>query len=163
MSILNLTYFEIFDIDINIIIDTGELESKYLKLQTNFHPDKYASASNVEKTMAARVSTHINDGYKTLSDLVLRVDYILKINNYSISENKTFKNNSFLMEQLEFSEKIEKTNKSEYPCIRKEIENKISDLIFQMKSNLTNKEFDNLYDNISMVKFYKKNINEIRE
>ena len=163
MSILNLTYFEIFDIDINIIIDTGELESKYLKLQTNFHPDKYASASNVEKTMAARISTHINDGYKTLSDLVLRVDYILKINNYSISENKTFKNNSFLMEQLEFSEKIEKTYKSEYPSIRKEIENKISDLIFQMKSNLTNKEFDNLYDNISMVKFYKKNINEIRE
>ena len=85
MSILNLTYFEIFDIDIGISIDTNDLEKKYLKLQKQFHPDKYASASNVEKTMAARISTHINDGYKTLSSLVSRVDYILKINNFSNS------------------------------------------------------------------------------
>ena len=71
MSILNLTYFEIFDIDIGITIDQIELEHKYLKLQTKFHPDRYTSASNVEKAMAARVSTHINDGYRTLKDLAI--------------------------------------------------------------------------------------------
>ena len=163
MSILNLTYFEIFDIDIGIAIDTNDLEKKYLKLQKQFHPDKYASASNVEKTMAARISTHINDGYKTLSSLVSRVDYILKINNYSISENQTFKNNNFLLEQLEFSEKIEKLDKNKYPIIKEEINNKISNLIVQMKSNLINQEFDILYDNISMIKFYDKNIKEISE
>ena len=163
MSILNLTYFEIFDIDIGISIDTNDLEKKYLKLQKQFHPDKYVSASNVEKTMAARISTHINDGYKTLSSLVSRVDYILKINNFSISENQTFKNNNFLLEQLEFSEKIEKLDKTKYPIIKEEINNKIANLIVQMKSNLINQEFDILYDNISMIKFYDKNIKEISE
>ncbi len=161
MSILNLTYFEIFDIDENISINTEDLEQKYLRLQNNFHPDKFASASNVEKAMAARVSTHINDGYRTLSDLALRVDYILKINNYSVSEHKTFKNSNFLCEQLEFSEKIEKIDKSEYSIIEEELKNKISTLITKMESNLANKEFDMLYDNVSMIKFYTKNINEI--
>ena len=91
------------------------------------------------------------------------MDYILKINNFSISENQTFKNNKFLLEQLEFSEKIENLDKKEYPIIKEEINNKISNLIDQMKSNLINQEFDNLYDNISMIKFYDKNIKEISE
>ncbi len=163
MSILNLTYFEIFDINIDISVDNNDLDKKYLKLQSKFHPDKYASASNMEKTMAARISTHINDGYRTLSDLVLRVDYILKINNFSVSEHQTFKNNNFLHEQIELSEKIEKMDKSEYHTITKEIKNKISNLVIQMRENLINKEFDILYDNISMVKFYKNNMNQISE
>ncbi len=163
MSILNLTYFEIFDIDIDISIDMDELENKYLSLQKKFHPDKYASASNIEKTMAARISTHINDGYKTLSSLVLRVDYILKINNFSVSDHQTFKNSNFLKEQLEFSDKIERTNKNNFPIIREEINRKILDIIIEMKLNLVNQEFDTLYDNISMIKFYEKNINQISE
>ena len=50
--------------------------------------------------MATRLSTYINDAYSTLKDLVSRVDYILEINNFSIDENKTFKNKSFLNEQM---------------------------------------------------------------
>ena len=161
MSILNLTYFEIFDIDINISIDTNDLEKKYLMLQSKFHPDKYASSSKIEKTMAARVSTHINDGYRTLSNLVSRVDYILEIKKFSISEHQTFKNSNFLNEQIELSERIEKSDLSEYQTIKEEIKNKISNLIIEMQSNLINKEYDNLYDNISMIKFYEKNINQI--
>ena len=40
MSPLNLTYFEIFDIEINISINLNDLESKYLTLQSNFHHNK---------------------------------------------------------------------------------------------------------------------------
>jgi|TARA_B100001059_G_C17731957_1_gene526709 molecular chaperone HscB len=161
MSPLNLTYFEIFDIEINISINLNELESKYLKLQSNFHPDKFVNASSVEKTMAVRISTHINDGYKTLKDLVSRVDYILKINNYIIDENKTFKNSDFLVEQMELSERINESDNSQYNDIKMEIKNKISQLIIEMKKNLFDKEFDILHQNNSMIKFYKNNINQI--
>jgi hypothetical protein len=36
MSPLNLTYFEIFDIEINISINLNDLESKYLKTAIEF-------------------------------------------------------------------------------------------------------------------------------
>ena len=68
-----------------------------------------------------------------------------------------------MLEQLEFSEKIEKLDKTKYAIIKEEINNKISNLIVQMKSNLINQEFGILYDNISMIKFYDKNIKEISE
>ena len=74
--------------------------------------------------MAVRISTHINDGYKTLKDLVSRVDYILKINNFIIDDNKTFKNSKFLVEQMELTEIIKDSEKSKYDAIRMDIKNK---------------------------------------
>ena len=161
MSVLKLTYFELFDISVNIILDLNELNNKYLKLQSKFHPDKYSNASAIEKTMAARISTHINDGYKILADLESRVDYILKINNFSIDENKTFKNKNFLIEQMELTEKINESNITVHDDIKNDIKNKISSLIINMKDNLSKKDFDILHENNSMIKFYKKNIRQL--
>ena len=73
MSLLNLNYFEIFGIEAQITIDIEHLNKKYLTLQSEFHPDKFVNASNLEKSMATRISTYINDAYNTLSDLVERV------------------------------------------------------------------------------------------
>ena len=106
MSLLNLNYFEIFGIEAQITIDIEHLNKKYLTLQSEFHPDKFVNASNLEKSMATRISTYINDAYNTLSDLVERVDYILQINNYSKEEHTTFKNTNFLTDQMMLSEKL---------------------------------------------------------
>ena len=111
--------------------------------------------------MATRISTYINDGYNTLSDFVSRVDYILKINDFIIDDNQTFKNSSFLSEQMIISDKISEAQPNEYNQIKNEITEKIKLLIPKMKSNLSNHEFDILYQNNSMMKFYKKNITQL--
>ena len=161
MSILNLNYFEIFDIEVEISINIDQLNKKYFSLQSKFHPDKFADSSNLEKSMATRISTYINDGYNTLSDFVSRVDYILQINDFIIDDNQTFKNSSFLSEQMIISDRISEAQPNEYDQIKNEITEKIKLLIPKMKSNLSNHEFDILYQNNSMMKFYKKNINQL--
>ena len=161
MSLLNLNYFEIFGIDAQISIDIENLNSQYLILQSRFHPDKFVNATNLEKSMATRVSTYINDAYNTLSNLVDRVDYILQLNNYSKDEHTTFKNTNFLTEQLMLSEKIENADPSQYAEIKNDISTKIKEIILEMKTNLTNQEFDILFENNSMVKFYKKNMRQL--
>tara|TARA_B100000989_G_C19290904_1_gene364308 strand:- start:63 stop:554 length:492 start_codon:yes stop_codon:yes gene_type:complete len=161
MSLLNLNYFELFGIEAQITIDIEHLNSQYLKLQSKFHPDKFANASNLEKSMATRISTYINDAYNTLSNLVERVDYILHINNYSKDEHTTFKNTNFLTDQIMLSEKIENANPSQYTDIKNEISVEIKKIILDMKNNLCNQDLDILYENNSMVKFYKKNIRQL--
>ena len=161
MSLLNLNYFEIFGIEAQITIDIEHLNKKYLTLQAEFHPDKFVNASNLEKSMATRISTYINDAYKTLSDLVERVDYILQINNYSKEEHTTFKNTHFLTDQMMLSEKIENANPIQYKDIQNEISVEIKTIISEMENNLSNRDFDILYENNSMVKFYKKNIHQL--
>ena len=161
MSLLNLNYFEIFGIEAQITIDIEYLNKKYLTLQSEFHPDKFVNASNLEKSMATRISTYINDAYNTLSDLVERVDYILQINNYSKEEHTTFKNTNFLTDQMMLSEKIENANPSQYKDIQNEISIEIKTIILEMENNLNNQDFDILYENNSMIKFYKKNIRQL--
>ena len=161
MSLLNLNYFEIFGIEAQITIDIEHLNKKYLILQSEFHPDKFVNASNLEKSMATRISTYINDAYNTLSDLVERVDYILQINNYSKEEHSTFKNTNFLTDQMMLSEKIENANPIQYKDIQNEISIEIKKIILEMQNNLNNQDFDILYENNSMIKFYKKNIRQL--
>ena len=161
MSLLNLNYFEIFGIEAQITIDIEHLNSQYLTLQSEFHPDKFVNASNLEKSMATRVSTYINDAYNTLSDLVDRVDYILQINNFSKDDHTTFKNTNFLTDQIVLSEKIENAHSSQYKNIQNEISIEINKIITEMKNNLSNRDFDILYENNSMVKFYKKNLRQL--
>ena len=161
MSLLNLNYFEVFGIDPEISIDLENLNNQYLVLQSKFHPDKFVNSSNLEKSMATRISTYINDAYNTLSDLVERVDYILHINNYSKDEHTTFKNTNFLNQQMMLSERIENADSREYIKIKNEISAEIKKIISEMKTNLTNQEFDILFENNSMVKFYKKNIRQL--
>ena len=161
MSLLNLNYFEIFGIEAQITIDIEHLNKKYLALQSEFHPDKFVNASNLEKSMATRISTYINDAYNTLSDLVERVDYILQINNYSKEEHTTFKNTNFLTDQMMLSEKIENANPNQYKEIQNEISSEIKTIILEMENNLSNRDFDILHENNSMIKFYKKNIRQL--
>ena len=68
---------------------------------------------------------------------------------------------NLLVEQMELTEIIKDSEKSKYDAIRMDIKNKISLLIIEMKNNLFNKDFDILHQNNSMIKFYKKNINQL--
>ena len=96
-----------------------------------------------------------------IRDSVERVDYILQINNYSKEEHTTFKNTNFLTDQMMLSEKIENANPSQYKGIQNEISIEIKTIILEMQNNLNNRDFDILYENNSMIKFYKKNIRQL--
>ena len=107
MDILKKNFFELFNINISIDINKSELDEKVKIFQTQFHPDKYANGSDLEKRLALQISSHVNDGYKVLGDIVLRIEYILKINNFTKDESKTINDINFLREQIEYNELVE--------------------------------------------------------
>ncbi len=158
MSQLNLNYFELFNLSISIDINLEDLDKKYLKLQSQFHPDKFVRATSIEKSMAARISTHLNDGYNTLKDLITRVDYILYLKNYKKDESTTFKNKEFLLNQITLTEKIESANKNELEKIKIDLKDKIREITSELKKNLSSNDFETMSDNLAMIKFYRKNL-----
>ena len=158
MSQLNLNYFELFNLSISIDINLEDLDKKYLKLQSQFHPDKFVRATSIEKSMAARISTHLNDGYNTLKDLITRVDYILYLKNYKKDESTTFKNKEFLLNQITLTEKIESANKNDLEKIKIDLKDKIREITSELKKNLSSNDFETMSDNLDMIKFYRKNL-----
>ena len=165
MDILRKNFFELFNIDIAVDINKSELDEKVKALQIKFHPDKFASGSDVEKRLALQLSSHINDGYKILSDIVLRIEYILKINNFVKDESKTINDASFLQEQIEYNE-LEESLKEYYDDdlvrnhlnkIKLLLKNSIEDIKLSFKS----KDYETMWQHLSKLRFYIKNINNL--
>jgi len=165
MDILKKNFFELFNIDIAVDINKSELDEKVKVLQNKFHPDKYASGSDFEKRLALQISSHVNDGYKVLSDIVLRIDYILKINNFVKDESETINDIDFLQEQIEYSELLKALKENLNNVIIDENLLKIKSLlkttINNIKLSLQSQDFENMWQNLSKLRFYIKNINEL--
>ena len=165
MDILKKNFFELFNIEIAIDVNRSELDEKVKVLQNKFHPDKFSSGSDFEKRLALQISSHINDGYKILGDIVLRIEYILKINNFIKDEPKTINDINFLQEQIEYSELVESLNDN---FDSKIIENSLSNIksllkttVHSIKLSFESNDFENVWQNLSKLRFYIKNINEL--
>ncbi|MDA7841828.1 Fe-S protein assembly co-chaperone HscB [Gammaproteobacteria bacterium] len=165
MDILKKNFFELFNIEIAVDVNRSELDEKVRVLQNKFHPDKFSSGSDFEKRLALQISSHVNDGYKILGDIILRIEYILKINNFVKDESKTINDINFLQEQIEYSELFESLNDN---FDSKIIENSLSSMksllkatVDSIKSSFESNDFENVWQNLSKLRFYIKNINEL--
>lgn len=52
-----------------------EIKKKYRECAKKFHPDKFATASDIEKQKAEKIFTQINNAYSVLSDDEKRKEY----------------------------------------------------------------------------------------
>ena len=165
MDILKQNFFELFNIEISVDINKSDLDEKVKILQNNFHPDKFTNGSDFEKRLALQISSYINDGYKVLGDIVLRVEYILKINNFNKDESTTINDIGFLQEQIMYNELIESLKENLEENI---IDNNLSGIKLKLKNTINNiklsyqdREFEDMWQNLSKLRFYINNINEL--
>ena len=165
MDILKQNFFELFNIEISVDINKSDLDEKVKILQNNFHPDKYTNGSDFEKRLALQISSYINDGYKVLGDIVLRVEYILKINNFNKDESTTINDIDFLQEQIMYNELIESLKENLEENV---IDDNLSGIKLKLKNTINNiklsyqdREFEDMWQNLSKLRFYINNINEL--
>ena len=165
MDILKQNFFELFNIEISVDINKSDLDEKVKILQNNFHPDKFTNGSDFEKRLALQISSYINDGYKVLGDIVLRVEYILKINNFNKDESTTINDIDFLQEQIMYNELIESLKENLEENI---IDDNLSGIKLKLKNTINNiklsyqdREFEDMWQNLSKLRFYINNINEL--
>ena len=165
MDILKQNFFELFNIEISVDINKSDLDEKVKILQNNFHPDKFTNGSDFEKRLALQISSYINDGYKILGDIVLRVEYILKINNFNKDESTTINDIDFLQEQIMYNELIESLKENLEENV---IDDNLSSIKLKLKNTINNiklsyqdREFEDMWQNLSKLRFYINNINEL--
>ena len=95
----------------------------------------------------------------------MRIEYILKINNFVKDESKTINDASFLQEQIEYNE-LEESLKEHYDDdlvrnhlnkIKLLLKNSIEDIKLSFKS----KDYETMWQHLSKLRFYIKNINNL--
>ncbi len=66
MQPINKNYFQLFNIPESCELDLDSLASTYRELQSESHPDRFASADEHAKMQAVQLSSYLNEAYDTL-------------------------------------------------------------------------------------------------
>lgn len=94
-------YFALFSLPQSWEIDANQLEKRFRRLQQQFHPDRFASHSEIEKRRAMEMAATINRAHQTLKDPLTRAQYLLELQGCDANQdNHTTADGQFLMAQM---------------------------------------------------------------
>jgi len=101
------THFELFGLPTAFTVDRQQLDTRFRSLQSTVHPDRYASASDLERRISAQQATRINEAYQILKDPLTRGRYLLELAGIRYDDDhRTTRDTGFLMEQMGLREAL---------------------------------------------------------
>lgn len=162
-----MNHFELFGLPLQFQLDGSLLSSQFRDLQRQFHPDKFAIASERDRLLAVQKAAQINDAYQVLKNPISRAEYLLVQHGEDIrGEQQTMQDPMFLMEQMELREELEDIADSSDPeDALFAFEGKVSKMYKQQLSaiqqELESEDWLEAADRVRKLKFIAKLKNEI--
>ena len=102
------SHFELFGLPARFAIDARALDAAYHALQSQVHPDRFASGSDAEKRVALQWATKANEAYRALRDPMRRAQYLLSLDGIEVGgETDTTMPHDFLVEQMQWREALD--------------------------------------------------------
>lgn len=101
-------HFDLFHLPQRFAVDPRALDEAYRTVQAQVHPDRFAAAGEAQKRVAMQWASQANDAYQTLKQPLKRAIYLLHLRGIDVqAENNTAMEPAFLMQQMEWRERIE--------------------------------------------------------
>jgi molecular chaperone HscB len=162
-----MNYFELFGLVEGFELDTRQLAETYRQLQTQFHPDRFATAPEREQLAAVQRAAQINDAFTTLKAPLRRAEYLLSLRGTELrGEQQTLQDTAFLMQQLEWRERLADLKGETAPeraikDFRQEIRHDHQLLMQQLTQALATGEDPRAADCVRKLKFVDKLLEEL--
>lgn len=118
-----MTYFEMFDIPVQLKVNTATLSQKFFALSRQFHPDYFANESSEVQNDTLEKAALLNKAWKTFQQPDATIKYVLEQKGLLVEEEKYDLPPTFLMEILEINELL---MDSDDPGKREEIKSSIN-------------------------------------
>jgi molecular chaperone HscB len=95
-------HFELFGLPERFRVDVASLDRAYRSLQSEVHPDRFATGTEAERRLALQSSARVNEAHLALKDPVARAQYLLTLHGvHALAETDTALPLDFLERQLE--------------------------------------------------------------
>ena len=155
-------YFELFELPVNCEVDSGSVRDKFMQMQRQYHPDRFAASSDAERRRAVQIAAHINGAYQTLNVPLKRAEYCLELAGLSTdSETDAKMDPMFLMEQMELREALEDIGSAPEPyksldSARDEIDGQIQSTAAKVNGFISEQKYDDAREYIRRWQFLEK-------
>jgi molecular chaperone HscB len=101
-----MNYFELFEIPVQLKVDTATLHKKFFELSRKFHPDYFVNEKPEAQAVSLEQSALLNKAYKTFKSPDETIRYVLQQKDLLQEEEKYELPAGFLMEVLEINEQL---------------------------------------------------------
>jgi len=162
-------FFEIFSLPVGWEVDIDQLNLRFRRLQREFHPDRYASKSDIEKRLAVQTAATINQAYETLKTPLARAQYLLELQGCDSSqESHITSDGQFLMDQMLLREALSEVRASAEPLdvlvsLSIEAQQKSMDLQRQFAQQYQASAYNDAFDTVAKMQFATKFVNDIAQ
>jgi len=100
-------HFSLFGMPAVFRIDPALLDRRYIELQAQVHPDRFASASAGARRLSQQWAARVNEAYQTLRKPLPRASYLLQLARHDLGDEKnTAMPVDFLVAQMEWREAV---------------------------------------------------------
>ena len=151
-------YFELFDLETSFFISDSNLKDSYRREIARFHPDKFASKTDLEKLQALQNTSLLNTAFEMIKSPLNRASYLLKLDGVDpFDEKDTAMDHDFLISQIELREELEVIES-------KTDTGKLDDFIDRIESHVQSKveSISNAFKDTSDTLEIKKNVRELK-
>lgn len=165
---LTQNYFALFQQVHQYDIDDASLANRFRELQSQWHPDRFALASDEERRISIQNTAFINEAYETLKTPRLRARYLLELANISFNDEiETSKDPMFLMQQMELRENIEEVAEADDPFERldelsAEVRQQAKDLEMAFKTHYDAADYESAKAIVLKMRFFERIRGELR-
>lgn len=120
-----MTYFKLFEIPVQLKVDTAALSKQFFALSKKFHPDYFANEPDEVQAESLEKAALLNKAWKTFQSTDATIKYVLQQKGLLEEEEKYDLPPAFLMEIMEINELL---MDSDDPGKRDDIRSSISNL-----------------------------------
>ena len=100
--------FVLFDVPMQQAQDRALLDARWKALQTEVHPDRFASEGAAAQRLAMQWAIRVNEGYQRLKDPLKRAAYLCELHGAPIdAERNTAMPGHFLVQQMTWREALD--------------------------------------------------------
>lgn len=161
--------FTLFDLPVQFQLDNAQLSERYLALQKQLHPDNFAHKSSAEQLEAVQKSADVNEALNILKDPILRAEAMIEIHTGEAKnlEEKSMRDVDFLMQQLEWHEKLEtiehRKDETELTIFLKQIKAEQKAVLEQLEQTLNTADWQKANALTDKLRYFKKLIIQIEK
>jgi len=101
-----MTYFELFNIPVSLLVDTSSIKKRFYELSRKYHPDFFSNATNEEQDTALEMSALLNKAMKVFNAPDETIKYVLQLKGLLEDDEKYQLPNDFLMDVMEINEQL---------------------------------------------------------
>ena len=162
---LSTNWFELFDLPVQFELDKAHLNRRFREMQAQYHPDRFASASDQERRKSVQLTSLLNEAYTGLKQPRLRARYMLESAGVSINDSDTSNDPAFLMQQMAFREAIEDAAANESLDELDELHGHITHLATQLEKDFsvawTQQDFDGAKQAMLKMRFFERLLEDV--